>query len=1017
MKKVLLSVIILLTASWVHAQLIAVENPYQSSFNQAYQQYPTIPKGVLEAISFQQTRMTHLTEDLPTSCTGMPQYLGVMGLIDNGKGYFNENLKYIAALSGKETQVLKQNPHEEIMAFALSYDHVLYANNASSSPIEGKLKLLHSLTEIPLYLNIQGNNYAFDTYLYGLIQFLNDPSMQSYYGFPNYSIDGREFFGEEKWNVLSAGRIYVHPDHIENESHDTYVAEPISTGDNRTADYGPALWNAAASCNYSSRNGTLVSAVTVHTVQGSYAGCISWFQNCAASVSCHYVMRSSDGQVTQQVLESNKAWHVGTENPYTVGIEHEGFVNNPAWYTTAMYNSSSALTIDIADDYGINKIRTGWWPWLSSVEYADDGIPGSCVRIKGHMHYPNQNHNDPGVNWDWNRYFKLIHPTPAANVITAASGNFYDSGGSGSNYTDDERTITTIAPPGATNVTVTFNSFNLENTWDYLYIYDGDDIYDPLIGYYTGTNNPGTVTSSGGTLTFEFRSDCASVAAGWQAVYSSNAAPNNGDSIPPVSSLTINSIWQTMDFPVQFTDADEVGGSGLQKSYYHVSYFDGNSYYANTSRGFLRDEFDVLPLHPQWSVAAGLWTLNSGTIEQTDETSSNTNMYASLKQDLSNVYVYEFSAAIGGIGSNRRAGFHFFCDSAQLTNRGNSYFVWFRLDQQSLEFYKVVNDVFSLEHTENISITADQWYNYKVIYDRISGNMKVYRDNLMLGEWTDPAPYNTGKYVSFRSGNATLKVNNIKVYRSRYSNLPANVTVGNCAGCDLPHQNPSPSTPAGFVYTFSTDSAGNLSPVVNEVVNVDWTAPDPLYYVNDISIFDEDTITSSNLAGGNWNIAADTNSAISRYLYCIGTTPGDSDVVNWYDNWFYTNFLDTINLIPNQLYYISAKSENGAGLQSISTTSDGFIFVNLSNEDENLPVISVYPNPANEYILLNGLVEGGNYIFEWIDMKGSSLSQEIKTVSSNQMMLQVPSGLSNAIYLLKIRSEKMTHTLRVEVIR
>lgn len=1015
MKKFLLSFFIISFCGIVNAQLTAIENSYQNSFDQAYTLYPDLPVGSLEAISYQQTRMSHLTEDMDPSCMGMPQYLGVMGLIENGKGYFNENFKMIASYSGKDISILKQDPNEEILAFAFTWNQIIQANPTLSSTVEGKLFLLEHLTEIPTQLNLPGNSYAFDAYLYGIIQFMMDAEMQSYYGFPNPKINGEQMFGE-RWKFMSAGYVTIYSDHIENENHESYVY-PTGGIVAKSADYPPALWTAAASCNYSGRGGVPVSAITIHDVEGSYAGCISYFQNCAAQVSAHYVMRSSDGQVTQMVLESNKAWHVGTENNYTVGIEHEGFNNNPAWWTTAMYNSSAALVIDIANSYGINKIRTGWWPWLASTEYADDGIPGSCVRIKGHEHFPNQNHNDPGIYWDWNRYFKLINAAPAANMITTASGNFFDSGGSGGNYVDDERTIWTIAPAGATNVTVTFNNFNLENTWDYLYIYDGADLNASLIGYYTGTSNPGTITSSGGSLTFEFRSDCATTAPGWQAVYSSNSVPAGGDSIAPVSSISVANIWQTADFDVDFTDIEEVGGSGLEKSFYHVSYFDGSFNYANQNRGFLRDEFDATVINPQWNMVTGTWNVTGGVLEQNDEALSNTNIYASLEQNLSDIYMYEFSAAIGGIGTNRRAGFHFFCDSAHLTNRGNSYFVWLRVDQQEVEIYKVTNDVFSLMQTDNISMNADQFYNYKVFYDRISGNMKVYMDNQMITQWTDPAPYVNGNAVSFRSGNANYKVGNIKVYRSRYSNAPTTVTVGFCGTCDLLFQNPSPSVFAGSIYTFSKDSADNFSPTVTENVNVDWTAPDPLFYVNDISIFDEDTIPSNNLAGGNWNIAVDTNSGINRYYYCIGTTMGDSDVVNWYDNWFYTNFSDTISLITNQWYYITAKSENSAGLQSVATSSDGFIYVNLGDEQEKTPTISVYPNPANQFLYINGISSNTHYKLEWMDLHGAMVGSQIIFATNNNLMVNIPDGLANSIYLLRLSSENEIFHLRIEVIR
>jgi len=126
------------------------------------------------------------------------------------------------------------------------------------------------------------------------------------------------------------------------------------------------------------------------------------------------------------VLEANKAWHVGTENPYTIGLEHEGYVNTGSWYTTAMYNSSAALVKDICNSgYGINPLRTGFWPWLPTTHYNSSGIPGSCTKIKGHQHYPNQTHTDPNQYWNWDRYYKLVNsPYTITATYTASSGTF-----------------------------------------------------------------------------------------------------------------------------------------------------------------------------------------------------------------------------------------------------------------------------------------------------------------------------------------------------------------------------------------------------------------------------------------------------------------------------------------------------------------------------------------------------------------------------------------------------------------
>ncbi|MCK6531039.1 N-acetylmuramoyl-L-alanine amidase [Myxococcota bacterium] len=159
----------------------------------------------------------------------------------------------------------------------------------------------------------------------------------------------------------------------------------------RSSDYGPATWSAAASCNYTANRaaeGGEVEYVIIHTVQGSYWGCISWFQNCSSSVSAHYVV-SAGGDVTQMVLESDVAWHAGnwTYNTHSVGIEHEGYVDDPSAYTTALYDASAALTCDIATSHG---------------------FPIDRGHIIGHVEVPGATHTDPGGYWDWDYYMNLV---------------------------------------------------------------------------------------------------------------------------------------------------------------------------------------------------------------------------------------------------------------------------------------------------------------------------------------------------------------------------------------------------------------------------------------------------------------------------------------------------------------------------------------------------------------------------------------------------------------------------------
>ncbi|NDB36225.1 MAG: N-acetylmuramoyl-L-alanine amidase [Flavobacteriia bacterium] len=241
----------------------------------------------------------------------------------------------------------------------------------------------------------------------------------------------------------------LNPLHVSSTTGAQYNPELVAL---KSADYAPALWTQAPNCNFSSRNGTAISAVTVHTVQGSYSGAISWGLNCNANVSYHYVVRSSDGQITQMVLETNKAWHVGTENPYTIGIEHEGYVSNAAWYTNAMYQASANLVKDITQSgYSINPLRT-----YDGVSSSGSNVLGNCLRIKGHQHYQNQTHTDPGINWNWPKYYLLINNTYTPTVITNASGTLYDSGGANGNYANDERKVWRIQPTNGGTVQLNF---------------------------------------------------------------------------------------------------------------------------------------------------------------------------------------------------------------------------------------------------------------------------------------------------------------------------------------------------------------------------------------------------------------------------------------------------------------------------------------------------------------------------------------------------------------------------------
>ncbi|MEV0522452.1 N-acetylmuramoyl-L-alanine amidase [Streptomyces sp. NPDC050439] len=161
----------------------------------------------------------------------------------------------------------------------------------------------------------------------------------------------------------------------------------------QAVDYPLAEWVPASSSNYTAANRPStypVDYVVVHVTQETYADTLAIFQNSAKKVSAHYVVRSKDGHVAQCVRERNVGWHAGNwdYNTRSIGIEHEGWVDQPEYFTDAMYEQSALLTSAICDTYDIPKDRE---------------------HIIGHVEVPGADHTDPGPHWDWTRYIRLVN--------------------------------------------------------------------------------------------------------------------------------------------------------------------------------------------------------------------------------------------------------------------------------------------------------------------------------------------------------------------------------------------------------------------------------------------------------------------------------------------------------------------------------------------------------------------------------------------------------------------------------
>lgn len=209
-------------------------------------------------------------------------------------------------------------------------------------------------------------------------------------------------------------------------------------------DYPDSIWR--PSPNNSSRPSGVsgdVQMVIIHSCEGSYSGCWSWLTNSASGVSSHYVVNSTGSEISQLVLESRKAWHIGASyncnlndstlcslngygsNGFTVGVEHAGFASQSSW-DQGLIDASAQLVCDITEQYG---------------------IPRDANHIVAHGQLQS-NRTDPGANWPWDDYIEEIRAVcgdPPSEIIvdsdnanndpSFASSEFSTSGWTTSSYT------------------------------------------------------------------------------------------------------------------------------------------------------------------------------------------------------------------------------------------------------------------------------------------------------------------------------------------------------------------------------------------------------------------------------------------------------------------------------------------------------------------------------------------------------------------------------------------------------
>jgi N-acetyl-anhydromuramyl-L-alanine amidase AmpD len=206
--------------------------------------------------------------------------------------------------------------------------------------------------------------------------------------------------------------------------------------------------------------------IVIHDTEGSYAGTIATFQNPASYVSAHYVIKSSNGAITEMVRPQNVSWGAGNwyVNMHAINIELEGFAaQGRTWYTSAMYNSATKLVKYLAGKYGI--------PVNRAHIIGHEDVPGPTDALTKAQHW------DPGPFFDWTRFMALLDGVSEATERAR-----------GGSITRGTHQVVTIDPTFSSNTQAvtdcsggTCTTLPSQPT-DFVYIRTGPKSTYPLIG-------------------------------------------------------------------------------------------------------------------------------------------------------------------------------------------------------------------------------------------------------------------------------------------------------------------------------------------------------------------------------------------------------------------------------------------------------------------------------------------------------------------------------------------------------
>ena len=214
------------------------------------------------------------------------------------------------------------------------------------------------------------------------------------------------------------------------------------------------------------------------------------------------------------------------------GNENYSNFSNCSWLIQP--DNADGITLEFSEfnleqnDY--LRIYDGSTNWSSLIgTYTGSTIPQTINSSSGSLYIEFSSDDElNNTGWTANYTATISEHCFGTTNLTDASGSFSDGSGN-SSYRNNANCEWIIEVDPNSTINLEFSEFNLENGFDYVTVYDGDDDNGVMINRFTGNDIPEAITSSSNSLYINFTSDDSITRTGWTANYETSTLSNQSN--------------------------------------------------------------------------------------------------------------------------------------------------------------------------------------------------------------------------------------------------------------------------------------------------------------------------------------------------------------------------------------------------------------------------------------------------------------------------------------------------------